>query len=364
MTTCAMWDEGQLVVSGVEALNGLGFSAYQTWALRRADVRALKESPFVAWSGQRIAMGHIDILPEDDFGAPRFHQILTEISKQWSSWLRGRVPTGRLASALTLPERYATEMDHPRFSKERAQLAGVHQELMRGIAQGARCEVHPYGHAGAAYSIQWAGQQLSAGEADLAIVAGVDSYYDPDVIDGLLEREQLHLGGIEGLVPGEGGALLVITTRRFAQDTGLPILATLDGASVNVEPIYSAVGPNHGSGLTDAVCALTDAMAERGGRVDWWLGDVSNEAYRVREYQLAFPRFSARVSHDESRMEFLPNHFGDLGAATLPTAITIAVEAFSRAASNARNCLAWASSHGSTRGAVLIGHPNPGALHA
>lgn len=358
LTSCTMWDQGpQLVISGVEALNGLGFNAHQTWALRRADLRALKESPFLAWNGQRITMGHIDVLPADEFGAPRFHQILGELSKHWSGWLRGRVGRGRLAAALALPERYSPETAHPRFSKERSQLAAMHHDVMSDIAPEPLCELHSYGHGGAAYSVQWAGQLLSAGQADVAIVAGVDSCYDPDVIDGLLEREELHLDGIDGLTPGEGGALLVITTARFAGEQGLPVLARLAGASVDTEPRYSAIGPNHGVGLTDTVSALTDAMASRKERVDWWLGDVSNEPYRVREFQLAFPRFSARVSHEESLMEFMPTHFGDLGSATIPTAITIAVESFCRGASNARNCLIWASSHGTTRGAVLIRHP-------
>lgn len=355
--TKAVHFEGEgprLVISGVEALNGLGFNAHQTWALSRAELRAVKESPFTAWNGQRVSMGHIDVLPEADFGVARLHRILTDLLKHWSGWLRGRVGTRRLAAALSVPERFAPEEDHPRFSQERAQLMGALDQAMTAIAAEPRCELHPFGHGGAAHSIQWAGEKLCRGEADVVLVMGIDTCYDPDVIDGLLEREQLYLGGIDGRIPGEGGALLVLTTAPFARELGLPVLARVGGASVGTEPRYSAVAPNHGVELAETVRGLTSALASRGEKIDWWLGDVSNEAYRVREFQLAFPRFSADVGHEDSSMEFIPTHFGDMGAATIPTAVTIAVEAFSRGATRARNCLVWASSHGATRGAVLV----------
>lgn len=359
MTSSVLFDDDQprVVISGVEALNGLGFNAHQTWALSRAELRAQKESPFSAWDGSPVTMGHIDVLPEDEFGAARLHQILTDLLKRWGGWLRGRLGAGRLAAGLAVSERFAPESTHPRFSKERLQLEGALREAMGGIAAQPRCELHPYGHGGAAYTIQWAGQLLRQGEADVVLVMGLDSAYDPDVVDGLLEREQLYLGGLDGRIPGEGGALLVLTTAAYAREQGLPMLAWLGGASVSSEPRYSAVGPNDGTVLSETVRALTKTVAERGGAVDWWYGDVSNEAYRVREFQLAFPRFSSGVSHAESVMEFIPTHFGDLGAATIPTAITIAVEAFSRDSTAARSCVAWASSHGATRGAVLVRRP-------
>lgn len=344
---------GAVVVSGVEALNGLGFNAHQTWALARADVRAFKPSPFTAWSGHPIALGHIEVLPEEDFGAQRMHQVLTQLLSGWTRWLRGRVGPGRLAAAVSVSERFAAEQRHPRFAKERDQLTRALREAAGAVSPEPRCELHPYGHGGGAYSVQWASQRLLDGTADVALVIGLDTGYDPDVIEGLLEREQLNLGGIEGRIPGEGGALLVLSTAGFARDSGLPVLARLRGASVALEPNVSTAEPL-GEGITQAVRGLTTALVSRGEKVDWWIGDVSNEASRVAELQMALPRFTADVAHPRSRMDLLPAHFGDLGAATIPTGLSIAVEAFTRRGTDAKRCLVWASSDGPTRGAVLI----------
>jgi hypothetical protein len=53
-------------------------------------------------------------------------------------------------------------------------------------------------------------------------------------------------------------------------------------------------------------------------------------------------------------LELLPPFLGDLGAATLPTAMVIAVEGFTRGDPAAQTCLACASSAGPGRGAVLL----------
>ena len=60
------------------------------------------------------------------------------------------------------------------------------------------------------------------------------------------------------------------------------------------------------------------------------------------------------VAVDELPIDFLPLRFGDLGAATLPTAAVIASQAFVRGAPSASNCLCVGSSVGPDRGAVLL----------
>ena len=343
------------VICGVEALNGLGFNAHQTWALRRADLRALWETPFRTWRGEQISMGHIRVLPPDDFGAARIETVFTDLWKNWSRWLSGRIRPGRLAAALSLPERYAPQTRHPRFPGERATLEAFLRRRITAVDPEPRCELHPYGHGGGAYSVQWAAQQLTNGAVDVALVFGIDTYYDPDVVEWLLEQNQIYVGdGIDGFVPGEGGALVVLSTSDYARQQGWPVLARVSATNLVSEPQCSTVAPNLGVGLTSAVGGICESLEATDERVDWWLGDVSTEAYRIREFQLALPRFTARVAHADSVLEFVPTHFGDLGAATIPTAMTIAVEGFSRGAPRARNCLIWASSDGATRGAVLL----------
>ncbi|MBZ0117848.1 MAG: hypothetical protein K8H88_12675, partial [Sandaracinaceae bacterium] len=88
--------------------------------------------------------------------------------------------------------------------------------------------------------------------------------------------------------------------------------------------------------------------------VDWWLGDLTHEDYRQRELQLAWPRFPQSAMGPSALVEQLPAHLGDLGAATIGTAISVATEGMSRGDPAARSCAAFACSQGTLRGAVLI----------
>jgi 3-oxoacyl-[acyl-carrier-protein] synthase I len=343
------------VVCGVHALNGVAFNAHQAWALRRADVRAIAESPFRLPTGARASMAHIRALPENEYGAPRLLLILEQVLGTWPAWLAQYGGRGRIAVALALPERHAEGGSLERFAKERTQLREALGAVFSRAGSAPEIAIHAFGHAAAAYSLEWAGQLVASNAADIALVAGIDSYYDPDVFDSLVERARIYDGSrLDGFVPGEGGALAAISSARFARDHGLSILARVECASVAVEPSHSFEGMSSGRGLTSAVRAATERIAREGRSVDWWLGDVSTESYRVRELELALPRFTARVSNASSRLEQLPEHFGDLGAATLPTAIAIAAESFVRGDPRAQNCLLFASSDGPTRGAVLL----------
>jgi hypothetical protein len=127
-----------------------------------------------------------------------------------------------------------------------------------------------------------------------------------------------------------------------------------------------AESPCTGSGLAQAMRTATSGLPASGRRLEWLLGDVTNESYRTQEFQLALPRAIAPggldsagrdvqpVAEDDLRMEFLPMRFGDLGAATMPTAAIIASQAFVRGSPAGRSCLVVGSSVGSDRGAVLL----------
>ncbi|HSN14305.1 MAG TPA: hypothetical protein VLT61_06700, partial [Anaeromyxobacteraceae bacterium] len=112
--------------------------------------------------------------------------------------------------------------------------------------------------------------------------------------------------------------------------------------------------PVTGDALTAAIRTLCDPLEAAGRTVGWWLSDLTHERDRVREWQLVLPRATAGVCGPDAALEILPTFLGDLGAATLPTAMAIAVEGFARGDPAARTCLACASSSGSSRGAVLL----------
>ncbi|MCC6873266.1 MAG: hypothetical protein IT378_03070 [Sandaracinaceae bacterium] len=340
------------VIVACQALNGLGLSAHQTWALRRAEAVALYASPFRLAHGASLSMAHVRVLPDTMLGAPRMSWMLDRVLRGYCAWLSGRVAPGRFIAALALPERFHEAGEHPRFAKERGQIAGVARSLLAEIGVEPSLAVHAYGHAAGAYGLLWAGEQIASGAVDLAFVVGVDSSFDADVIDALLDEGLLFDGRqASGLVPGEGCALVVLASADFARQHGLHALATLDSVGIAQEPAHSRRGPSTGQGLASAVRAITETVSRP---VDWWLGDLTHEHYRQRELQLAWPRFPQSAMGPSALVEQLPAHLGDLGAATIGTAISIATEGMSRGDPAARSCAAFACSQGTLRGAVLI----------
>jgi 3-oxoacyl-[acyl-carrier-protein] synthase I len=187
-------------------------------------------------------------------------------------------------------------------------------------------------------------------------------------VEELLARERLFDGkNLDSFIPGEGAAFVLLTRPRTAKRAHLPMLAHVDVTATGQEPgSMFADAPCTGQGLTQAMRTATLHLPAGGRRLEWLLGDLTNESYRTTEFQLALPRAVAPggldsggreyqpIAAEEVQMDFLPLRFGDLGAATLPTAAVIASQAFIRGASAASGCLLVASSEGADRGAVLL----------
>jgi 3-oxoacyl-[acyl-carrier-protein] synthase-1 len=110
---------------------------------------------------------------------------------------------------------------------------------------------------------------IQAQQAEAVIVGGIDSYYDPDLLEWLDQEMRLH--GLEcenGFIPGEAAAFVVVARRGSA--TGMYHYAQVLGASVRPEPRpYGNPDPCHGLGMT---AALREAIAPVGvssRRVGW-----------------------------------------------------------------------------------------------
>jgi 3-oxoacyl-[acyl-carrier-protein] synthase I len=199
-------------------------------------------------------------------------------------------------------------------------------------------------------------------------VGGVDTYYAPDVVDELLEQERLFDGkNLDSFIPGEGAAFLVLTRPRLAQRHGLPTLARVEAVATGQEPgAMFAEAPCTGNGLAQAMRTALSGLPASKRRLEWLLGDLTNESYRTQEFQLAAPRAVAPggldsagrdfqpVAAEEVQMDFLPMRFGDLGAATMPTGMVLAAQSFVRGSPAARPCLVIGSSVGKDRGAILL----------
>lgn len=345
-----------LAICNPVAWNGLAADPYRTWAFRRADQVAFTTTPFLSPAGNPLVMGHIKTLPPRMQGVERLERVAERLLHDLAAPLAALDPGTRLGLFPCLPERMGDELGDREGRAQRARLVTV----LAGLASvhGATVEVTPVcrGHASLAFAAIQATTAIVGRHFDAAIVGGLDTAYDPVVIEELLDQRRIFDGeNLDSACPGEGGALFLLTSLSSARRLGWSTVALLEGAGTGQEPgnWRNDVGCM-GTGLTAAARPLADRLAQEHRRLDWWIHDVTNEHYRVHELQMAWPRSCSDVMGPEGVLDGLHAQLGDLGAAAMPTAVAIASEGFRRRGPLSATCVITGSSLGPDRGAVLV----------
>ena len=355
------------VVIATAAVNGLAYDSHQSWAFWRADGSALFASPFRLHTGDRATMVVVRSLDPRTFGAERMSVLLQAALMHISESLSELTIGGRAAVFLCLNEHCAETTD-PHFGRWQRILAGTAGSWLQHHGQSPMVHTFPNGHAGLAHALRAGALALEGGSCDLAIVGGVDSYYDPLRFDILEEQERIFdQARTDAFIPGEGAGLMVLVRDTFARQANAQPLARLETIVTAEEPAPMLSNlPCVAKGLTAAMRGVTQRLKAEGRLLEWTLDDLTNEVYRAREFVQAFPRAVApggldtagrdygQIAADDLRQDHLPEAFGDLGAAGMPTAVAVATQAFLRGDPAARNCMVTGSSTGRDRSAILL----------
>jgi 3-oxoacyl-[acyl-carrier-protein] synthase I len=194
---------------------------------------------------------------------------------------------------------------------------------------------------------------MQDGILDYALVGGIDSYFDPDVLEWLDAELRLHaLEAENGFIPGEGAAFLLLSRR--ARTHGMRKLGAIHSAVIEDEPrAFGSEEPCHALALSWAIKRASGAL-ENARRIGWALTDVANERHRVDEWQLAIGRcfrtFTADVVHDQPLLKT-----GDLGAASAATLATMACVHWEIGSAVSDLALIATHSDGPERGVMLFG---------
>jgi 3-oxoacyl-[acyl-carrier-protein] synthase-1 len=355
----ASWDgrsAPRLAITRTAVWNGLAATPHLLWAMRRAEMTAFATSPFRAPTGARATMAQIRSLPpRADLGA-RLRVMVKRLVGELLGPVAPELGRARLGVSLVLPERMSDEIRDRRQKRQRRDVEQEVTDVVRALGLEPIVEVITRGHAGGAFGALQAGHALASGTLDLALIGGVDSYYDPPVMQALGEEQRLFDGEhTDGIIPGEGAAFLLVARHDVARRMRWPALGYLLGAAVEEEIGHSlSEVPCMGLGLSRAAVAATEPLRAAGQRLDWWITDLTPEEDRVHEFQLAFPRTTAGIMSAGSSLEHLPTNLGDIGAATIPTAAVVALEGMRRQSPAAASCLLTGSSLGPSRGAMLV----------
>lgn len=343
-----------VVVLGVGARSHINLDALQVTLAARANKMRPRESHMIDRHGEPIGTCRLASLSDAEQGLPRFVGLavpaLVQATFAWRKELEARGPLPALPVVLALPS-----MSRPGFDRRLLRDLFPWLQHRSGIVLDARLSMTvEQDRGGGVLAFVRALELLEEGLCDVVAVGGVDSYFDPDVLEHLDAEYRLHALETEnGFIPGEGAGFLLLA--RKSRASGLPKLAKVLGVAVDDEPRpWGHEDPCHAVGMTAAIRRALGPDFEKARRVPWVLTDVANERHRVDEWQLAFGRtfraYSQEVKHDQPLLKT-----GDVGAAS--AAMLAAMACVHWAIGSAPGDLAMIATHsdGPERGALLLG---------
>ncbi len=289
-------------------------------------------------------------LDVDCAGSHRFEALLLPALGQALAPLAALTPPLRVALALTLPSvRPGLPTD-----VEAVLRAGIARRFAGAFSAIA---VFPAGHAGGFIAMEAASRRISADTFDACVIAGVDSYLEPETLEWLELSDQLHGAGPRnnawGFIPGEGaGAVLMVSDaacRRFALEPLASLLSV--GTAVERNRIKTKT-VCIGEGLTEALRAGLAGLPG-GALVSDVYCDMNGEPYRADEFGFAVLR--VKESFVSASSFVAPaDCWGDVAAASAPLAMILATAAGRKAYANGTLACLWASSETGERGGALL----------
>ncbi|MGH9195549.1 MAG: beta-ketoacyl synthase N-terminal-like domain-containing protein [Acidimicrobiia bacterium] len=208
-------------------------------------------------------------------------------------------------------------------------LRGRNAFLAQLIATPDRLPLQPsdppsQGRAGGLLALGEAIARLRAGKDRFVVAGGVDSYHDPAVLRQLDQEKRVKSSrNLDGFIPGEGAAFLLLSKRRTAAEVGLPPIAVLTAVASGVEEgHFYSTAPYRGEGLAATFRTFFSSNGLR-EPVREVYSSMNGERFWAKEWGVAYLR---------SRSAFSPAHgmhhpadsYGDVGAASGPLMVGLA----------------------------------------
>jgi 3-oxoacyl-[acyl-carrier-protein] synthase-1 len=342
-------------IVGTAARTPLGFTAETTAAAYRAGVSRLAAHPFMVDDGGDNILSAIDgELDAALLGWRRLEFLATAAFAEIHAKIERVLPRIRVLPVIVaMPETRPGFTEHNRRKLLEALQCRVDPP---GIVE--RCES---GHAGGLYALRLAVHRVQAGGCDLCLAGGVDGYLHPDTIDWLQTHRQL--SGREtrgGFAPGEAAGFVAVASDAFVRSAGLESLAVIRGTGQGMERhVIKTDSINLGEGLTQAIAEATKSLSLPEEAVESVYNDINGERYRSEEWGFSILR-SPGVLRDLS-YSAPADCWGDVGAASGPLFLSLAIQAWRRGYANGPRALLWAGSEGGLRMASVLQSTRLGA---
>ncbi|RFU48310.1 hypothetical protein [Paraburkholderia sp. DHOC27] len=238
-------------------------------------------------------------------------------------------------------------------------LLGAYPETVaaeiRARVNGARvARPESFGHASGGAALLQAAVYLQTNSSGYAIVVGVDTYINRDTLAWLDTNRQLHATyNAWGFIPGAAAGACLVCHPNHVPRTRRPALAIVEQVAFGTEavPIKSA-----GVCLGRAITGIVDALAGSGvvnPVFDSLYCDLNGEAYRSDELGFMLSRCSSRF-REPGAFHAPADCWGDVGAASIPLFIALAIHAAESGYSAGPTSLHLAGSEAGLRSGVRL----------
>jgi 3-oxoacyl-[acyl-carrier-protein] synthase I len=332
----------------------VGLTAEGTAAAVRAGISRIIMHPFLTdRGGEPVCGGLLSALDPGIVGAPR----LTELARGAIAELLAKLgpslsSTGVIRVRVALPE--------PRPGFHEAESASVLDELRRfAVSRSSGLRIEPYGrgHAGGLHALAAAADRIAAGQEVLAIIGGVDSYFDFDTVEWLEENRQLNTSDARnGFPPGEAASFVALAGEQFVSGQGLPSLGVLRGWAVaREERLIKTDAINMGHGLAEAIAGATRALRLPSEAVDAVYCDINGDRYRSEEFGFAVLRLPGAIKAPGYVTPV--DRVGDVGAASGALGCVLAARSWARGYASGPRALVCAGSEAGIRAAIVLQAP-------
>lgn len=224
-----------------------------------------------------------------------------------------------------------------------------------GASSPRRLTFLPKGSAAGIVAMHKAAELLRVGAASFCLVGGIDSYLTADTLEWMDAEGMLKSSANRnGFPPGEAAGFCLLTTSVMARQHSLPVLGWLESFGVAREPSPIRTPTICvGRGLSDAIRQATEPLQLPDQRVDESICDINGEPYRSEEFALTVLR-TQMAFVDATRFATPADCWGDIGAASGPLFVNLAVEACLRGYAKGPRTMVWASSVGGDRAAAVV----------
>jgi 3-oxoacyl-[acyl-carrier-protein] synthase-1 len=348
-------------IIGLGARTPLGLASDASAAAVRGALSVIGQHPFfVDKTGEPMMMACDAVLPADLDGTNRYLELARpSLAEALRPLTNRRGATGVITTIVGLPEKRPG-----RAEDLESVLAADLVETANQLGLSLQVQTISYGHSSGLMALDAAVRRIRAGEIDVCLVGGVDSYIQGETLEWLDQNRQLMSGvNRSGFAPGEAAGFCLVASSIFARRAGVQPVA-------RVVSVFTALEPKRiktdticiGEGLAAAIRGACAALDPAAGKVEQTFCDMNGERYRSTEYTYALMRTSrffawTRVAHPA-------DCWGDIGAASGPLFACLAVASWSRAYATGPRALLWTSSESGYRAAAVLERATEGGESA